>query len=83
MLKQIFQRDPNVTVMIEVHCDVLENCLALDDRRARSVKEVLVQVGISPDRLETISYKTARPVCVEETEECYERNRRVHFVPTQ
>jgi peptidoglycan-associated lipoprotein len=40
----------------------------------------LVMLGTSADRLSTISYGEEVPVCREQTEECWQNNRRVRFV---
>lgn len=81
-LKQIFSIDANFAVTLEGHCDErgsAEYNLALGDRRANSVKEALVAMGVPGDKLKTISYGKERPLCTDATEECYARNRRVHF----
>lgn len=70
-------------VQIEGHCDergTTEYNLALGSRRAESVKDYLVTLGTSADRLSTISYGEEVPVCREQTEECWQKNRRVRFV---
>ena len=75
---------PQARVEIEGHCDergTVEYNLALGAKRARAAKDYLVALGISADRLSTISYGEELPVCSEETEECWARNRRDHFVP--
>ncbi len=74
---------PNASIVIEGHCDErgsAEYNLGLGDRRANSAREYLVSLGINPDRVRTISYGKERPQCVEQTEECWQRNRRAHFV---
>ena len=71
---------------IEGHCDergTVEYNLALGARRAKAVKDYLTTLGISGDRLSTISYGEELPLCREQSESCYARNRRVHFVPPQ
>lgn len=81
-LKQIFGIDPNFAVTLEGHCDERGSAqynLALGDRRANSVKEALTAMGVPGDKLRTISYGKERPLCTDATEECYARNRRVHF----
>jgi peptidoglycan-associated lipoprotein len=82
LLKRIFQNDPNVTIMVEGHCDErgsAEYNLALGDRRATAAKDFLVQLGVPADKLKTISYGKERPQCTEATEECYQKNRRAHL----
>lgn len=86
LLKQIFQTDPNFTVVIEGHCDErgsAEYNLALGDRRATAAKDFLVSLGVPADKLKTISYGKERPQCTEATEECWQKNRRAHLAPGQ
>ena len=71
---------------IEGHCDergTVEYNLALGARRAKAVKDYLTTLGIAGERLSTISYGEELPLCREQSESCYARNRRVHFVPPQ
>ena len=73
------RRYPNVTVTIEGHCDergTREYNLALGERRAQAVKNVLVAVGIPAARISTISYGKERPAVVGSSEEAYAQNRR-------
>jgi peptidoglycan-associated lipoprotein len=86
LLKQIFQQDPNFSVVIEGHCDErgsAEYNLALGDRRATAAKDFLVQLGVPADRLKTISYGKERPQCTEANEDCWQKNRRAHLSPGQ
>jgi peptidoglycan-associated lipoprotein len=86
LLKQIFQQDPNFSVVVEGHCDErgsAEYNLALGDRRATAAKDFLVQLGVPADRLKTISYGKERPQCTEANEQCWQRNRRAHLSPGQ
>ena len=74
---------PSVRVEIEGHCDdrgTVEYNLALGAKRAAAAKNYLVALGIARDRMTTISYGEELPLCHEETEECWSRNRRAHFV---
>ncbi|MBV9507154.1 MAG: peptidoglycan-associated lipoprotein Pal [Acidobacteriia bacterium] len=85
-LKSILADFPNVTVVVEGHCDErgsAEYNLGLGDRRATAARDFLVQLGIPADRLKTISYGKERPVCTEANESCWQRNRRAHFAPGQ
>jgi peptidoglycan-associated lipoprotein len=73
------RRYPNVTVTIEGHCDergTREYNLALGERRAQAVKNVLIAMGIPASRISTISYGKERPAVVGSTEEAYAQNRR-------
>jgi peptidoglycan-associated lipoprotein len=81
-LRSIMQEFPNAVITIEGHCDErgsAEYNLALGDRRATSAREFLTQLGISGSNLRTVSYGKERPQCTESNEECWQRNRRVHF----
>jgi peptidoglycan-associated lipoprotein len=83
--QQILQRQSdwlkrygNVAVTIEGHCDergTREYNLALGERRAAAVKNVLVALGIPSSRVSTISYGKERPIVVGSDEEGYAQNR--------
>src|SRR2546423_781382 len=77
---------PQVRVTIEGHCDErgsTEYNLALGDRRAGAVKQYLVSLGISADRLNTVSFGKEKQFCSEHNESCWQQNRRGHFVRAQ
>jgi peptidoglycan-associated lipoprotein len=77
-LKQI----PNVIVQIEGHCDergTQEYNLALGERRALAVREHLIRLGISGDRMVTISYGEEDPADPGHTEAAWAMNRRSEF----
>jgi peptidoglycan-associated lipoprotein len=81
-----FKANSNVRFTIEGHCDERgseEYNLALGDRRANAVKQYLVGQGIAANRIMTVSYGEERPVCREETEECFAKNRRAAFTQIQ
>ncbi len=85
-LKRIFQELPDAVVVMEGHCDErgsAEYNLGLGDRRAASAKEFLSQLGVPADKVKTISYGKERPQCTESNEDCWQKNRRVHFSPAQ
>jgi peptidoglycan-associated lipoprotein len=72
----------NVKFSIEGHCDERgseEYNLGLGDRRANATKNYLLSLGITSDRMNTISYGKERPQCREANEGCYQKNRRAHF----
>ena len=74
---------PQVKVTIEGHCDErgsTEYNLGLGDRRAAAVKQYLLSLGVSGDRMSTVSYGKEKPFCMESTEACWQQNRRGHFV---
>ncbi len=74
--------NPNAKARIEGHCDergTSEYNLALGERRAKAALDYLVFLGISRDRLTTISYGEEKPVDVAQNEEAWAKNRRAHF----
>lgn len=73
--------NPWAQVQIEGHADergTSEYNLALGAKRAEAAKDYLVAQGVSPERLSTISYGEELPVCREQVEGCWQRNRRAH-----
>ncbi len=75
--------NPSIKVTIEGHCDErgsTEYNLGLGDRRASAVKQYLVSLGVSADRLSTVSFGKEKPFCMESNEACWQQNRRGHFV---
>ena len=85
-IKAILQDFPGARIVIEGHCDErgsAEYNLGLGDRRSTAAKEFLVQLGVTAERLTTISYGKERPQCTESNEPCWQRNRRAHFGPGQ
>lgn len=77
------QSHPNVRITIEGHADErgsTEYNLALGDNRARAAMQALVQAGIPADRVRVISYGKEKPFCTESNEQCWQQNRRAHFV---
>lgn len=74
----------DVTVQIEGHCDSrgsVEYNLALGERRAQSVKNYLVSLGIDGKRLTIISYGKEKPIASGDSEDAFNKNRRANFVP--
>ena len=70
---------PGFQIIIEGHCDergTREYNLALGERRANSVKEFLVSLGVEPGRITTISYGKERPSAEGSTSEAWSENRR-------
>jgi peptidoglycan-associated lipoprotein len=77
------QSNAQARVEVEGHCDergTTEYNLALGAKRARAARDYLVTLGVSPERLSTISYGEELPLCREATESCWQQNRRVHFL---
>jgi len=74
---------PQIRVTVEGHCDErgsTEYNLGLGERRAQAAKNYLISLGITADRMNTVSWGKERPFCGEHTEECWQSNRRAHFV---
>jgi peptidoglycan-associated lipoprotein len=73
------QQYPQHMVTIEGHADergTREYNLALGDRRATTVLNYLVALGIDKSRLSEVSYGKEKPVCVEANDSCWSQNRR-------
>ncbi len=79
----LLKRFTNVKVQIEGHCDergTNEYNLALGERRSNSTKKYLLSLGISPDRVSTISYGEEKPLDSNPNEEAWAKNRRAHSI---
>ena len=78
--------DPRARIRIEGNCDergTAEYNLALGQKRAEAAKGFLKGLGISENRMETISYGEERPLDPGHDEAAWSKNRRVDFVPIQ
>jgi len=76
-------KNPKARVLIEGHADIrgtAEYNMALGERRATSVKNYLISLGVPEASLSTISFGKERPLDPGLTEEAHARNRRAHFV---
>ena len=81
----VLKQNPAWVVTIEGHCDergTPEYNLALGERRAVTARAFLVSLGISGDRLRTVSYGKEFPFDPGHDEAAYSKNRRAHFVIT-
>ncbi|HEX6437946.1 MAG TPA: peptidoglycan-associated lipoprotein Pal [Candidatus Binatia bacterium] len=77
--------NPAAQVQIEGHCDergTVEYNLALGSKRAQASKDYLETLGIPANRLSMISYGEEIPVCRENNDSCWEKNRRARFIVT-
>jgi peptidoglycan-associated lipoprotein len=75
--------NPSARIEIEGHCDergTTEYNIALGARRAGAARDYLLSLGIAGGRISTTSFGEELAVCKAMTEECYEKNRRDHFV---
>jgi peptidoglycan-associated lipoprotein len=82
---QWLNRWPSTKIMIEGHADsrgTNEYNLALAERRADATRDYLVSLGLPADRVTIVSKGEEQPSCAEETEPCWQQNRRGHFIVT-
>ena len=72
-----------ISLIIEGHCDERgsnEYNLALGERRAKAAKDYLIEMGVEPHRISTLSYGEEMPLVLGHDEEAWVKNRRAHFV---
>jgi peptidoglycan-associated lipoprotein len=82
---EFLKRRMSTKVMVEGHADsrgTNEYNLALAERRAGTVRDYLVSLGLAADRVTIVSKGEEAPFCTEENEECWQKNRRGHFLFT-
>lgn len=75
--------NPGAVVKVEGHCDERGTSaynLVLGEKRAKAVRNYLVELGVGANRLSVVSYGKERPFCNEHAESCYQQNRRGHLV---
>ena len=79
------KRWTSTQITVEGHCDSRgssEYNLALGARRAQAVKQYLVDLGLPAGRITVVSKGKEQPSCTEESESCWQQNRRGHFIVT-
>lgn len=77
------KENPGTRVTVEGHCDArgsLAYNLVLGEKRAKAVRNYLVELGVSPRQFTIVSYGKERPFCVDHDDQCYQLNRRGHIV---
>jgi peptidoglycan-associated lipoprotein len=82
VIRTILADYPAERLQIEGHADergTSEYNLALGDRRANAAREFLSSMGIPSTQLLIVSYGEERPVCTQEGEDCWQKNRRAHI----
>ncbi len=82
VIRTTLTKYPSQMVTLEGHADERgssEYNLALGDARAKSVKEFLVNGGVPAGQLKELSFGKERPQCTDGTEDCWQKNRRVHL----
>ncbi len=87
--RQVLTRDaewmksnPGAQVNVEGHCDVRGTSaynLVLGEKRAKVVRNHLVELGVVATRLSVVSFGKEQPSCTEHVEACYQKNRRAHL----
>jgi peptidoglycan-associated lipoprotein len=73
---------PTLKVVVGGYCDdrgSAEYNLALGENRANAAKQALVNGGVSPDRVRTVSYGKEKQFCSQANEACWQQNRRAGF----
>jgi peptidoglycan-associated lipoprotein len=79
---EILRKFDFMIVTVQGHCDdrgTAEYNLALAERRARAVRDYLIALRVPGPRLKMASRSKDAPVCTQQSEQCWTRNRRVHL----
>jgi len=77
------RKHPAVQLKVEGHCDERGSStynFVLAEKRAKSVRNYLLDLGIGRDRVIVVAYGKERPFCKDRSEACYQQNRRGHLV---
>ena len=77
------KESPGTVIVIEGNCDergTNEYNLALAERRAINAKEYMVNLGVDPVRIRTVSYGEERPLFPGQDESAWSQNRRADFI---
>lgn len=70
-------------IVVEGHSDergTTDYNLALGERRAESARKYLTNLGIDSTRISVITFGKEKPFCAEHSEDCWQQNRRAHFI---
>ena len=73
---------PTIKVLIGGYCDdrgSAEYNITLGENRANAAKTALVDAGVAANRIRVVSYGKEKQFCTEETESCWQQNRRAQF----
>lgn len=73
------KQHPDFEVLVEGHCDergTTEYNLALGQRRAKTVRDYYIRLGVPGAKIATITFGEERPACPAATEDCWAQNRR-------
>jgi peptidoglycan-associated lipoprotein len=74
---------PGTVMKVEGHCDergTADYNIVLGDKRAKAARSYLIESGVGPKQVATVSYGKARPFCTDPAESCYQQNRRGHVL---
>ena len=74
---------PGAVMKVEGHCDergTADYNIVLGDKRAKAARSYLIESGVGPKQVATVSYGKARPFCTDPAESCYQQNRRGHVL---
>jgi peptidoglycan-associated lipoprotein len=74
---------PGAVMKVEGHCDergTTDYNVVLGDKRAKSARTYLMEMGVSPKQVAIVSYGKERPFCMDHNETCYQQNRRDHVL---
>lgn len=80
---QLLSGHPDVKIVLEGHTDergTREYNLALGERRAKSVEQLMLLQGVSQDQIQVISFGEERPVALDHDESAWKLNRRVEIL---
>ena len=80
---KLLRDNPDVSITIEGHCDergTVEYNVALGEKRSGAARDYLVNAGVGPSRIQTVSYGKERPFAEGHDETAWAQNRRAHFV---
>jgi peptidoglycan-associated lipoprotein len=74
---------PGAVMRVEGHCDergTTDYNVVLGDKRSKSARAYLTELGVSPKQIGIVSYGKERPFCMDHNEACYQQNRRGHML---
>jgi peptidoglycan-associated lipoprotein len=74
---------PGALLKVEGHCDergTAEYNMVLGEKRSKSARSYLVELGVNPKQIGIVSYGKERPFCTDHHETCYQQNRRGHML---
>lgn len=80
---QWLKEHPGAVMKVEGHCDergTSDYNVVLGDKRAKTARTYLMEMGVGPKQVAIVSYGKERPFCREHDESCYQKNRRGHVL---